>query len=127
MGHLESHVDQLQRGLDTSQRNHQLSKAPYGELFGRAESCYTDLSNTKRAYDQTEQCMQAQLLGISNRTKFANAEIGRLETQVQQLEEKNNELSESRQSQPASSYEVVPDETLHVPRTIFDKLAEGSD
>ena len=83
VSHLASHVDQLQQGLDTSQRSHQLSEASYGELFGRAESCYTDLSNTKRAYDQTEQHMQAQLLGTSNQTKLANAEIGRLEAQVQ--------------------------------------------
>ena len=77
---LESHVNQLQQGLDTSQRGHQQAEVAYRELYGKAESCYTDLTNTKRVFDKTEQFMQAQLQGTSKQSNLAIAETGRLET-----------------------------------------------
>ena len=88
---------------------------------------YSDLCNTMASYDRAEQFMQAQLQGTSNQSSLATTEIVQLQAQVRNLEGKNQELSESsRLSKSSSSYEMVPDDKLYVPRTTFDKLVASS-
>ena len=82
IGHLEAHCNQIQAGLDSSQRGFQYTECAYKELLNKAESCYSDLCNTKTAYDRTEQFMQAQLRGASEQSTLATTEIVQLQSKL---------------------------------------------
>lgn len=112
MTHLENHCNQVQCGLDASRRSHQQAEVAYGELYGKAESCYADLTLTRKAYDKAESFLQLQVQSNANQSSLVNAEIARLIAHNRQPTDANQELSESKQSQPSSSYEVVPGEKL---------------
>lgn len=103
--HLENHCSQVQYGIDASQSGHQQAEAAYGELHAKTESCYSDLSHTRKAYEKAS-FIQSQLQG--NSSPAWQTHRLRVWKQGTGSCAKNQELSESKQSQPSSSYEVVP-------------------